>query len=228
MNYALYLFYLSHLTQHIISGLSLHAKVCDLDFVLFTEQFPTIICWMCCIRDWNVYLFLQATTFLRPIFYRASVATVAVNLTNLQKYMSVNVRKIRCLCKELGGETGVTVGFKNKGYLKAVTVKRDVLPRTLLKTIDKCKFNHENLELITVVHTVLYNCSQLVGRKRRRRRKRRKKKRRRSRKKKRYPDGQSCHSFHLHLVPSSPSLQVPPQPSMCTVGWSLKDTPWNR
>ena len=156
------------------------------------------------------------------MFYQASVATVAVNLTNLQKYMSVNVRKIRCLCKELGGETGVTVGFKNKGYLKAVTVKRDVLPRTLLKTIDICKFNHANLELITVVHTVLYNCSQFVGRKRRRRRKRR-----RSRKK-RYPDGQSCHSFHLHLIPSSPSLQVPPQPSMCTVGWSLTDTPWNR
>ena len=25
-------------------------------------------CWLCCIRDWNVYLFLQATTFLRPWF----------------------------------------------------------------------------------------------------------------------------------------------------------------
>ena len=166
---------------------------------------------------------------------------MAVNLTNLQKYMSVNVRKIRCLCKELGGETGVTVGFKNKGYLKAVTVKRDVLPRTLLKTIDKCKFNHENLEPITVVHNVLYNCSQFVGRrtrrtrrkrrkrrrrrkKRRRRRKKRRRKRRSRRKKLRYP---GCRLFHLHLVPS-PSPQAPPQPSMYAVGWSLKDTPWNR
>ena len=110
---------------------------------------------------------------------------MAVNLTNLQKYMSVNVRKIRCLCKELGGETGVTVGFKNKGYLKVVTVKR---------------------------------------KKRRKKRRRRRRKRRSRRKKLRYP---GCRLFHLHLVPS-PSPQAPPQPSMYAVGWSLKDTPWNR
>ena len=55
--------------------------------------------------------------------------------------------------------------FKNKS-LKALTVHRDVLPKQLLKTIDKCKFQQENLELITV--TVLYNCSQFVGRRRRR------------------------------------------------------------
>ena len=70
------------------------------------------------------------------------------NLTNLQKYKAVNERDIRYIWKDIGGESGVTVGFKTNS-LKAVTVKREILPRKLLKTIDKCKFNHENLEFIT-------------------------------------------------------------------------------
>ena len=70
------------------------------------------------------------------------------NLTNLQKYKAVNERDIRYIYKDIGGESGVTVGFKTKS-LKAVAVKREILPRKLLKTIDKCKFNHENLEFIS-------------------------------------------------------------------------------
>ena len=65
----------------------------------------------------------------------------------------------RTTFKDIGAESGVTVGFKTKS-LKAVTVKREMLPRKLLKTIDKCKFKQENLEL-------MYNCSQFVGRRRR-------------------------------------------------------------
>ena len=85
--------------------------------------------------------------------------------TELDKLKETHDSYKRTTFKDIGGENGVTVGFKTKS-LKAVTVKHEILPRKLLKTIDKCKFKQENLELITV--TVLYNCSQFVGRRRRR------------------------------------------------------------
>ena len=65
------------------------------------------------------------------------------NLTNLQKYKAVNERDIRYIYKEIGGESGVTVGFKTKS-LKAVTVKREILPRKIITPLKMLRPLHEH------------------------------------------------------------------------------------
>ena len=68
---------------------------------------------------------------------------------------------IKDLFTDNGGETGRRVHFtqNRQNRLYALMIRCDTLPKQLWTTIDKCKFKHKKS---SVVHTVLYNCSQFV------------------------------------------------------------------
>ena len=83
--------------------------------------------------------------------------TTRTNVLKLGLELETNNR-FETFFKDNGGNSGRAVKFtrlKNK-TLKALTIRRDILPKELLTRIDKCKFKHGNLKLITVVHTVIY------------------------------------------------------------------------
>ena len=83
--------------------------------------------------------------------------TTRTNVLKLGLELETNNR-FETFFKDNGGNSGRAVKFtrlKNK-TLKALTIRRDILPKEVLTRIDKCKLKHGNLELITVVHTVIY------------------------------------------------------------------------
>ena len=96
--------------------------------------------------------FLQAETFLWPNFTArtTNIQTLGLNLTNLKHTTIKNKQCIKDLITDNGGQTGWQVYFTHRHLcLYALTIQRDILPKRLRQTIDKCEFKHKSFELIS-------------------------------------------------------------------------------
>ena len=87
-------------------------------------------------------LSLQAKTFLRPNFTTrtTNIQTLGLNLTNLKKH--------RIIKNERRKDWTTGILYTQTFTFICLTIQRDILPKQLRITIDKCEFKHKHLKLI--------------------------------------------------------------------------------
>ena len=93
-----------------MGGLSLHAKVCDLEFLLLTEQYFKLSFVVCVVLETEMF-----TSAGNNISKTAVLQGKHTNTgTELDQLKETHDSYKRTTFKDIGGESGVTVGFKTK------------------------------------------------------------------------------------------------------------------